>query len=263
MAALSKEALRADKAIRHVSSTLRENRDVLGDGVTQLLRPYAGEGLSVPEFSGVVDLMVAFLESLGREVVRVDQGKLDENAVDSTLRTRRDASSEELYRELVVLKGAVRSAHGPDGVTILGFAQRLGRDPVVVERQTQRLLTNLGNPEKPLPAPLVAGTGIDPEAVRQSLEPKLAALSEVLRLLEGEQEETVTAQLAKNSILADYRRIIVNLARTAEALFRLIGRDDLADRIPKVVRRSIRRRNEEPTPEPTPPPASDDGTASS
>ena len=41
------------------------------------------------------------------------------------------------------------------------------------------------------------------------------------------------------------------------------GRDDLADRIPKVVHRSLRRRNEEPAPTPTTPPASEAGAPSS
>ncbi|HEX9733487.1 MAG TPA: hypothetical protein VGG06_16065 [Thermoanaerobaculia bacterium] len=166
MTALSRQALRADKAIRDVTATLRENRDVLGDVVTQLLQPFAGEGVAVPGFSAVVDPMVNLLESLGRDVVRADQGKLDEIAVDTALRTRRDESSAKLYRELVALKGTVRSAHGPDGVTILGFARRLGRDPVVVERQTQRLLANLGNPERPLPAPQVAGDPANPLKTR-------------------------------------------------------------------------------------------------
>ncbi|HEX9734073.1 MAG TPA: hypothetical protein VGG06_19045 [Thermoanaerobaculia bacterium] len=264
MTALSRQALRADKAIRDVTATLRENRDVLGDGVTQLLQPFAGEGQTVPGFSAVVDPMVNLLESLGRDVVLADQGKLDENAVDFVLRARRDAASAELYREIVALKGAVRSAHGPEGVKILGFAQELRPDPVLVERQAERLLANLGNPERPLPPARAAGTGIDSEAVRQSLTPKHAALQGVLRLLEGETKGTVTAQLTKNSTMADYRRMIVSLARTVEGLFRLIGRDDLADRIPTAVRRGIRRRREEtPPPAQTTPPASEGGAPSS
>lgn len=260
MAALTKEALRAEKAIRHVSSTLHENRDVLGEGITQILQPYAADGTTVPQFEVVADLLVSFLQDLRRGVVQADLTRFGENVIDSELRSRRDQASAELYGEIVALKGTVRSAHGPEGVRNLGFAAELGRDPVQVLGQTELLLGNLG---KPLPPPKVAGTGIDPEAVKQSLEPKFEALRAVLDLLDLEQKETVTAQLVKNSTLADFRRIIANLARTTVGLFRLIGRDDIADRIPRAVRRGTRRGRDDQAPEPKTPPASEDGAASS
>lgn len=257
MPALSKRPLRAEKAIRVVAATLRENRGVLNDGLTELFRPYLGEDEASPDFSRLPDLMARCLEDTHRTLLSADRTKLDELADDSGLRKRRDALARDLYRELVALKGAIRSGHGAEGVAILGFARRLGRDPVVVLRQMQRIVANLGNPERPLPAPKVAGTGVRPEEITRSLEPKVEALRDVLRRLDAELRETDTAQLGKNAALEQYRRVIRSLAGVAVAFFRLIGRDDLADRIPPVVRRSFRRGRRAQAPAPPTSPASE------
>lgn len=251
MAALSKAALRSERAIRVVSSTLRENRGVLDGGLTEFFQPYLGEGELMPVFSTVADLMARSLEDTNRTLVEADRSKLDEFALDSALRRRRDSVASNLHREIVALKGAVASGHGLEGLSVLGFARELVLEPIVVLRQTQRILVNLADPDKPLPAPVVPGTGIRPEEVTQSLEAKFEELRGILQQLDAERRETDTAQIVKNETVDKTRRVIVNLARATEAFFRLIDRDDLANRIPAVVRRALRRGRSGRAPEPT------------
>lgn len=241
MKAITKTVLRAEKTIRVVVSTLREHRDVFAGGLDESFRAFLDAGGAMPDFAGMADLMVARLEATGRALFAADLARTNEKAIDSTLRSRRDKVALELYGEIVALKGTVRHVYGPLGVEVLGFARRLEEDAVTVLWQAERLLGRLADPELRLPPPRASSLAIDPAAVARSLTPKLEALRGLVDRLDAETSRTDTAQLTKNAAVETYKRDVVQITRAAVALFRLIGRDDIADRLAPLAGRSLRR----------------------
>lgn len=241
MKALTKSVVRAEKTVRSVVSALREHRDAFAGGLDESFRPFLGAGGAMPDFAGMAELMAARLEATGRALYAADLARTDEKSVDSVWRYRRDEVALELYGEIVALKGTVKHVYGPLGVEVLGFARRLEEDAVTVLWQTERLLGNLADPELRLPPPRASSLAVDPAAVARALTPKLAALRGLIDRLDAETSRTDTAQLTKNAAVATYKRDIMQITRAAVALFRLIGRDDIADRLAPLAGRSLRR----------------------
>lgn len=90
---------------------------------------------------------------------------------------------------------------------------------------------------------LQTGEGVDPTTLQMAtqLEPELSALGELLTGRHRENRKAADLRSRRRQALEAFDRDVRAIVRTTQGLFRLAGRDDLAERFRPLLRRVLRR----------------------
>ncbi len=158
----------------------------------------------------------------------------------------RDAVAKVSYDKMVTERQGLEAFY-PRGSFELAFIK--GNTPRVPERLHEQLVQTVKLLNKPAVeprAPRSSSFNVDLEKVAENLEPEIPALRGAIDRADRASKEAEGSMLAKQKAIAQLRRTVVWVGKTAEGLFYLAGEDELARRIRKSTRRPARPSEQEP-----------------
>jgi len=205
--------------------------DVVGARLEQTLAP--GLGPAVPgSGSSTADLIRRLGRTLQASIdalVVTDQAHEIKKARGRPVRREAKEAAAMLYREVVDLRRAVEAVGGPAALFKLGLKGITTREPVALCRVGDAVHTRLPG----VASALTARRGLTFDAAAY-----LGPLAAATNRLEVAQEASVREQRERDITLMNKMRAMsafdtcyLSVARALEALFRLAGMDELADRV--------------------------------
>lgn len=237
---------RQDEAAAVIQAAIT-HADLVGGRLERTLAP--GPGSEVPgSGNGSADLIRRLGQTLQASVealVQADQAHEREKASGRPVRRELDEATAALYREIVDLRRAVDVVGGRPALVKLGLAGITTREPVALCRVGDAVHTRLPG----LASELSTKRGLVFDASAY-LGPVAAATSR----LDSAHEAWVRKGRERDMTLMDKLRAMsafdacyLSVAHALEALFRLAGMDELADRVrPRRRRAPARGANETP-----------------
>ncbi len=194
-----------------------------------LVAPVLEDGQPMPDFVSTQGLLAAALEARWRRLSRAGEACHDAQAHRHALIGERDDEAAELHPEVVDLRTVLRArSEAEPARRLIGLRGDTSRDPVALRRQADRAVRRLRDTGRPLPDSRVP-TG-DTERLRWAT--PVARAAGALRATLGRVAEAVkeldAARLERRCALKSFNQGFVRIAGLFEALYRAIGRDDLA-----------------------------------
>ncbi len=253
----SKETTDRQKAFVFLHSVfLLQGPGVARDMAERFHSP-AGEGEAPATEPAFLPMILGFgrvLKELLAQMVAADEAHYAKKAVQNAMLEKRNDLSGKLTRLLVALRRTILGHHEKPDLHQLGLEGETARDPVPVLRQADRIVEILagGEIDELLGDPIFEGCSFEPKDRGQQLQAQADELRFVVDGIGGVKRRTENAFLDKEEAIKAYDQLFTRAARTFEDWCRLIGRDELADRIRPSESRPGRTRRQPPeTPEET------------
>ncbi|MEM7353021.1 MAG: hypothetical protein AAF657_19650 [Acidobacteriota bacterium] len=182
---------------------------------------------------------------LRQRLERLDQGVLgpaqEAEKISAEIIHQRDAVDAKLRR----VRTACRALYGRGNLGRIGFHSKLPRGPLRLYRYGRLIKASLQNPDFDLEPLLDLDLDRDDHStaarLAAQLEPELADLGDLLGERHQEKRKGINARLQRQHIIRQFDREIRAIVRLAQGMFRLAGRDDLAERFRPALRRIVRR----------------------
>lgn len=226
------------KAVLTVVSTSRRLAGFVARQLEDLLAPELEDSRPMPDFEYVQQLLCSALERRWQTLSGADEDLQDARSERHELVGRRAVDVGRLRRELIDLRNLLRGRFGArPSQSLIGVRGRTGRDPVVLLRQADRAVARLRDAERPLPpskVPIAAGQRSRwARPVAQAAE-RLRATARAL----GEAfKRADLARTLRQRALEDFNQVFVRVAGFFEAIYLVIGRQDLAEKVRPARRR--------------------------
>ncbi len=220
------------KSLTEVVSTGRRFARSTARALKKLVTPVQEEGRPLPDFAYAKRLLAAALERRWDRLAADDEALNDAEMHRHALIDQRDGEVQVLRREVVDLRLVLRGRFGAEPAkNFSGLRGETSYDPVVLQRQADRAVTRLRDLSRPLPAARLRTSG----AMRLRWAAPVADGAEALRAtvtrVIGSFKRVDFVRLERQRALADFNDSFVTVAGWFEAVYRLVGRHDLADRV--------------------------------
>jgi hypothetical protein len=184
----------------------------------------------------------SFIRRLGRTLqtsidtlVAADKAHEAEKSDDLAVRVELDEATEQLYREVVEFRAGLEAVGHPDALLHIGVSGATPREPIALVRLGQSVQDQL--PLVAAMTPARRGLSFDAMAYLEPLAVGVSRLEAAQEAAQREQRELQITLMNKNRALAEHDACFMAVARTLEALFRLAGLNELADRVRPSARR--------------------------
>ena len=136
---------------------------------------------------------------------------------------------------------------GPKSLERVGLRDQPERGSVNLHQQGLTVKASLEKPDLGLLPELEinTGEGVEPPSVQLAaqLEPELSELGQLIAGRHQENRRAADVRSRRRQVIEEFDRDVRAIVRTAQGMFRLAGRDDLAARFRPILRRVLRRLN--------------------
>ncbi len=229
------------RAARDLAASLAAQGDTAAASLERRLATVLEEGEEMPDVRLLLRLLERLVTRAGEELEEADGDRyvraMRLKAVQEETRETRG----ELHGEVVRVRKALVDLYGSARVRRrFGLGERTPRGIADLAEEGRRLAAFLADEELALPAS-PAGLESDPRGWARSLAPPAARLDRLLKELERRRVGAGDGVLELRRTLDACAETYLLVARTAEALFRLGGEQELARRLRPKVKRSRRR----------------------
>lgn len=246
----SKQVSDRAKASRALVQSLETNSTAIVEALESTLSRGAAKPKKLGDLGALFAAMGELVGAASEALEAADQAHELEMADDVAPRDARDVAAGLVREVMVDLRSALVAAYAPAALRATGLAGSAPQDPQVLLTYGKTVLEGLAQAD--LGAPKRAGLRVDVKAFSKDLGANLAELEASLSTVAREVREGEATLSAKTKALTENDRVYQRAASAIEALARLGGREDIADK----VRPSTRRPGlaEEGTVEPQPTP---------
>ncbi len=254
------EVSRRSGSAQEVRASLAAHRGRIGDNM-DAQRPVSPEtGFSYQVMFDHMDGELAKVES---RLVETEDQHVRQLARISQLRRQRDQGATGVYEKQIAARGILAHLYGKDrDFEVAAVSGKTPQFSKSLAEQVDQTVKFLRNPEGEVPSEKIAGVGVDFAIMADDLESGQKQLIEVRADLVQATKEADGTRQTTNQAIQEFDLVFLWVARSLEALFRLAGEQELANRIRTSLRRVTRRQadqEEEPAEAQEP---SDDGSAS-
>ena len=234
----SKEVTDRQKACVFLLSVFLLQGPKVAETLSELFRPHLPEG-EAPGFLSVIMTLARALKAAMAELVAADEAHYAAKAAYTATLRRRDALAGWLTTRMVGLRRTVLGQHEDPDLGRLGFEGETGREAVIVMRQVDRVVdifdgTSLREGESLesiLGPPLFDDSPFETRNYGEQLKRRADELHLVVDQIGDERRRAEDAFLKVQSKAKSYDQLFLRGARIFEDKCRLIGWDELADRI--------------------------------
>ncbi|MEE8522383.1 MAG: hypothetical protein V3T72_00510, partial [Thermoanaerobaculia bacterium] len=233
----------------------------VSDVLTEKFGPRLEEGETVPDFQQVQLFFLGILQAARFRMAEAEAKHVDELAGDDERRTLRQQAFDGLKSTILEQRDFFAGAFGPDQAEMLGFPPQIGRSPMALLRQGERLVQHLTDPTAELPPPRLGQVTLDLVETAASVAPEVEALRSSMDVVGREVKLAQATRLDRDRAVEELDATLLWVARSLEAIYRLAGETELADRIRPATRRPGRPIGEEG--EPSSEDETDDGSTPS
>ena len=230
--------IRRKKAVLDLAASLQVLGATCANSLEERLRPVLAEGEDMPDVRHLLRLLERLVRRTGDELDEADGDRFVRGMRLRVLREQTRKTKAELHGEMVKVRKALVDLYGSSVVRFqFGLAERTPRGTADLADEAWRLAARLDDPELVLPEPLAPGLVPDVEGWVESLKPLVSHLDQLLKELERRRVGAGDGVIEQRRAMAACDETYLLVARTAEALFRLGGENELARRLrPKVER---------------------------
>lgn len=215
------------------------HRPALVKALAQLFQQDLEEGQPLPNVDLFLDGLVRRLRRALRELVEAEQTHLAEIADDGIHRDRRDEAARDLRDVVFNWRPVIRAVFGERKAEEAGFERRIADHPLALLRQTERLLARFRDPEFELDATRFDGVAVTRERIVEQLESPARQLRQAIDDVTSEQTKAHGTKVAKDQAMTHFDHVYRAFVNLFDPAFRLIGEDELAERLTlKLSRRS-------------------------
>jgi hypothetical protein len=246
----SKQVSDRAKASRALAQTIETNAAAIAEGVKAAL---GTKGAKAPDVGPLLAALASLVTVRSDALAAADQAHELEMADDQAPREARDAATEKGRETLVDLRAALAGAYGNASLPKVGLTGPAPQDPQALLAYGRKVNESLAQVK--LGAPKRKGVQVDLKVFGKELDTQLAALESALKAVARETREGQATQAAKAKALDENDKAFLRAGTVVEALARLAGLDEVADRARPSARSPGLRENDEPEPEPAPEPA--------
>ncbi len=210
--------------------------------VGELCAPHLAHGETMPDLTLLFSLLTKVVQADIDALVLADAELARQHTKDSNIRNERDAANEAIVAALVEFGEVIDGLYGRSARPKVGLANKVSRDPVVVQEQARRVAQTVLDIDL---TPRVKNLQVDLKPYSQSFNSLADSLGNALESLASNLRATDKAQVLKDSAMAHFQKSYLKVATLFEAFCRVADLDDLADR----VRRSTNRHGTSVTPD--------------
>ncbi len=239
-------------SVEEVRASLAAHRGRIGDQL-DVQHPAAPEsGFS---YQATLDHMDGKLAAVQTQLVGAEDQHVRQLAQIRQLRRRRDDGASDTYEKQIAVRGVLASLYGKDrDFEVAAVSGKTPKSSRALAEQVDQTVKFLRSPEVEVPSSKVAGVGVDFTAMADDLEIGKQRLTEVRAELEQAKKQADATRQTTSRAIEEFDLVFLWAARSLEALFRLAGEQELADRVRTSARR-VTRRQAEPAEEPAEEPA--------
>lgn len=237
-----KSTLQQQEASRVARAAMTTHRQKIVEGARELYQRVVREGETMLDWEMFQELNLRLMEDACDQLVESDLAQRVETAETTAANKALSAQANEVRRHLRSVKSDFIWSYGEVTLEPLGLNGEFARKSLNLLAQGRYVVVKLRDPGVTLPNPLAEDRALDRESLADDLEGDLNQLDQARKQVERERKETQEARATRKEALVFHRRRNVNLTNVLEAYLRLIGLDDLADRL----RLTIARRSSSP-----------------
>ncbi len=245
-------ALRIDLA-RNLEAGFDNYQEVIAGGYADFAAPLLEDGETAPDVSFQVELMKRAVAGNRRRLETFDGGVVEQIHEDDKVRDELGRRHTAVAGKMRRMRDICRGMHGPESLRRVGLDKEPEKGSMNLYQQGLAIKTSLervGSPPsggtdlslEPV-LEIKTGEGVDPPSVQLAaqLEPELSELGELIASRHQENRRSADVRSRRRRVLREFDRDVRAIVRTAQGMFRLAGRDDLAARFRPILRRVLRR----------------------
>ncbi len=245
-------ARRVDLA-RNLEAGLDNYRQQIAAGYTDFALPLLEDGETAPELDFHLELMKRGVARSRERLQSFESPVLEQTHEEEKVRAEIDRRQDAVSSKMRLVRRICHGIYGPKGVRRLGLKEEPERGAWMLYEQGKMVKESLGKEDLGLEPLIEIATGDDvpsPEAqMAAKLEPELSELGDLVGDRHEENRKGADVRSRRRRAFEDFDRDVRAIVRTAQGLFRLAGRDDLADRFRPILQRVSRKRKTESEPE--------------
>ncbi len=227
----SKETADREKACRFLLAAFFRHGLEIGQKLVEIFQPHQQEGDPEPGFYGTIVAFGRGLKNAIEKVVRADKVLFAANAALDAARQSRDDKASHLGSKISALRNVCKALFVDLSVHQLGFDQRTAQDPVPLLIQADRVVEHLRSDEATTAEYRFEGDDFDPRKYADEVAADARGVRDSLDEVADTGRRAETALLEKRGVTKEYDRLFLHGARTFESHCRLVGKNDLAERI--------------------------------
>ena len=226
------------------------------DKLAGIVRPHLAEGDEEPGFFSVFVAFARYLRASLERLVALDEKVYAANVLLGRLRDERLTAFSVLARTVARLRLTLINQFVAPRLDDLGLEAETARTPVPLLRQADRMVEVFaGDDVTELLGQPVFEHPVDPRPQAAELRPLAGDLRRNLDQFDDTQRAFDEAKVEKDKVMKEHDLLYLRTARPFEDFCRLVGEDELADRVRLTARRTRQAQQGSEGP------ASDDGTA--
>lgn len=240
----SKEVTDRIRSVRSVLFNLKKKGDTLAGKLNDMAGPFFPTGPTVeaealdgsfttpPDFNPHLEFFERLVDGAITDLEARDEALFDVNREIRSLRDERDEKVRRVHNRVGRLRLLVLAEFEDPRIQLLDLAGEVPREPIA-------LLRRAGNVARVLALPNVdeflGDAAIDqtfePDARAAELQSEVDALQIIVDGINDQLQERDEILLARNEAMDNYDRVFTRTARVIEDYFRLVGDDEMADRV--------------------------------
>lgn len=243
-------ALRVDLA-RNLEAGFDNFKEEIAAGYDRFVTPLLEDGETAPDVCFQMELMKRGVARSRRRLASFDSPVLEQAHEDARVSAAIQARAGVVDGKLRRMRHACRGLYGDEGVRRAGLVKEPPPGAVRLHEHGKAVkegLEGLDGRLEPV-IELDLGADVPPPAAQLAarLDPELSELGELVGDRHEENRKGAAVRLRRKKAIADFDREIRAIVRTAQGLFRMAGREDLAERFRPLLRRALRRTSREET----------------
>ena len=239
-------AIRIDLA-RNLEAGFDNYQEVLASGYADFAAPLLEDGETAPDVSFQVELMKRAVAKNRRRLETFDGGVVEQIHEDDKVRAELARRHAAVAGKIRRMRDVCRGMHGPKSLRRVGLRKEPEKGSMNLYQQGLAIKASLENTDLGLDSVLeiATGEGVERPSVQlaKQLEPELSELGGLIASRHQENRRSADVRSRRRRVLKDFDRDVRAIVRTAQGMFRLAGRDDLAARFRPILRRVLRRLN--------------------
>ena len=226
---------------------VEEQMQTIVAGWDAAFTPYLRADEVLPDARAMQELVVRAILAEARVLEEADKANVLERSGDTRPRLKVKRARANVRRKMIEVGDLCRGLYGRELATELVVTENgVARRSRMLLKQADHTLDRLRAPEFELPELNLDGVEITPAELASSLEPYVEELRRAIDEVDREVRRAALTQTAKDRAMASYQATYSAGLQFLKGLYRLVGRQDLAERLaPRRRRRSGSNDNEE------------------
>ncbi len=237
--------LYGDEQTRDITTIIDAQRDEVAAAATALLTPVWPDGQPIPDYAAVQDGNKLLLLEANGDVFAKQQDLQTAKAERKNVSTFCTTATSSLNSVLRRQGRLVRDHHGEEAVRTLGLDKKTETRRTAASSHGNQILSRMRPYAKKGFETLEGTTALDMGTEIETLEKSVSALDGGLTRLDEAKTEVKVKRADYKQALKRFRKVRKSVVDFQEALFNLVGREDLAESLRPALRPMSRRPGEE------------------